>query len=70
MGVKEQLLSAIENSGLTLYVIAKDIGVDYGTVHRFVHYDRNIGISTVDRLADYFGMSLTKPIRPKQEGGA
>ena len=57
----EQLLEAIEESGLTRYSIAKDAGVDYYTLARFLDEGRDIRLSTVQKLAEYFGMRFTKP---------
>jgi plasmid maintenance system antidote protein VapI len=63
MSLTNQLLAAIENSGATLYRIAKDSGVHYVVLHRFAHGERQIKLDTADKLAAYFGMRLTKPRR-------
>lgn len=56
----EQLREAIYESGLTRYRIAKDSGVDYYTLARFLDEGRDIRLSSVQKLADYFGMRFTK----------
>ena len=65
MTLSEQLRAAIENSGLSVYRIAKDSGVPQQTLQRFVTGQRDIRLAqTADRLAEYFGMRLTAPKRP------
>ena len=63
MSLTSQLLTAIENSAATLYRISKDSGVPYVVVHRFARGERQIKLDTADKLADYFGMKLTRPRR-------
>ena len=55
----KQLKAAIKASDDTLYRIAKDSGCDYAVLSRFVSEGRDIKLSTVEKLADYFGMKLT-----------
>ena len=68
MALQDQLRQAIENSGLTLYRIAKDSGVVYQVLHRFARGERDLTLETATRLADFFGMRLTRPRRPKTGG--
>ena len=68
MALQDQLRQAIENSGLTLYRIAKDSGIAYQVLHRFARGERDLTLETATRLADYFGMRLTRPRRPKTGG--
>ena len=68
MALQDQLRQAIENSGLSLYRIAKDSGVAYQVLHRFARGERDLTLETATRLADYFGMRLTRPRRPKTGG--
>ena len=65
MTLAEQLREAIDGSGLTLYRVAKDSGVSYGMLHRFYHNDRDVYLGTANKLAAYFGMRLTRPLKPK-----
>jgi hypothetical protein len=59
MNVSEALKAAIESSGETHYRIAKDAGVDWGTLRRFMDGTRpNIRIDTVDKLARHLGLEL------------
>jgi transcriptional regulator with XRE-family HTH domain len=58
--VSETLRLAILASGRSLYRIAKDSGVDYATVHRFVNGRRSLSVPALDRLAEYLGLELTR----------
>ena len=53
---------------MTLYRIAKDSGVVYQVLHRFARGERDLTLETATKLADYFGMRLTRPRRPKTGG--
>jgi transcriptional regulator with XRE-family HTH domain len=68
MPVSDQLRAAIQKSELTLYRIAKDSGVPYGMLYRFAIGERDIRLGTADKLAAYFQMRLTRPIKPKRSG--
>ena len=59
MTVSEQLRRAIKESHLSYYRIAKDAGVDWSTLQRFVDRSRpDIRVQTVDKLCAYLGMEL------------
>lgn len=68
MALQDQLRQAIQQSGLTLYAIAKGAGIAYPVVYRFSTGERDLTLETASRLADYFGMRLTRPKRPKKGG--
>ena len=68
MTLQDQFRQAIEDSGLSLYRIAKDSGIAYQVLHRFARGERDLTLATATRLADYFGMRLTRPRRPKSGG--
>jgi len=63
-----RLRQAVETSGMTLYRIAKDSGIAYQVLHRFARGERDLTLETASRLADYFGVRLTRPRRPKKGG--
>jgi plasmid maintenance system antidote protein VapI len=63
MSLTTQLRSAIKNSGVSLYRVAKDSGVSYAVVQRFVNGERQIKMDAADKLADYLGMRLTRAKR-------
>jgi plasmid maintenance system antidote protein VapI len=68
VALQDQLRKAVEDSGLTLYRIAKDSGIAYQVLHRFARGERDLTLQTASKLADYFGMRLTRPKRPKKGG--
>jgi len=68
MALQDQLREAVENSGLSLYRIAKGSGIAYQVLHRFANGQRDLTLETATKLADYFGMRLTRPKRPKTGG--
>jgi len=68
MALQDQLRQAIQDSGLSLYRIAKGSGIAYQVLHRFASGERDLTLETATKLADYFGMKLTRPRRPKTGG--
>jgi hypothetical protein len=59
MTISDQLRSAIRARDETLYRIAKDSGVDWGALQRFVDRRRpNIRMDTVNKLCEYLGLEL------------
>ena len=68
MALQDELRRAVQDSGLTLYRIAKGSGIAYQVLHRFARGERDLTLETASRLADYFGMRLTRPRRPKTGG--
>ena len=68
MALQEQLRQAVADSGLTLYVVAKGAGIAYPVLYRFISRERDLTLETATKLADYFGMRLTRPRRPKKGG--
>ncbi len=68
MALDDQLRQAVQDSGLTLYAVAKGAGIAYPVLYRFASGERDLTLRTATRLADFFGMRLTRPKRPKREG--
>ena len=62
MAISDQLREAIRSYG-SVYRVAKDSGVSQPVVQRFVKGERDLRLETVDRLAAFFGMELTRPRR-------
>ena len=56
--VSELLRTAIEKSGLTLYRVAKNAGVGYTTLHRFMHRERSLSMKALDILCKSMGLEL------------
>jgi hypothetical protein len=58
--VSETLREEIRKCGETLYRVAKDSGVTYATLHRFMAGKRSIGSSSLDKLCAYLGLKLIR----------
>ena len=68
MALQDQFRQAIADSGLSLYRVAKGSGIAYQVLHRFRRGERDLTLETASRLADFFGMRLTRPRRPEKGG--
>ena len=68
MMLSDQLREAIENSGVSLYRVAKDSGVSWSVLHRFVNRERDMKLASAEKVAEVFGMRLTRPRRIKPKG--
>jgi plasmid maintenance system antidote protein VapI len=64
ISLADQLREAVKGCGLTHYRIAKESGVQQTILSRFVTGERNVQLDTAEKLAVYFGMSLSPPIQP------
>ncbi len=58
--VSQLLRVTIRDSGKTLYRVAKDSGVSYPALHRFVVGKRSLSMPALDRLCAYLGLELRK----------
>jgi transcriptional regulator with XRE-family HTH domain len=56
--ISEQLKKAAESSGLTPYKLAKDSGVALQMLTRFLSGEREIRMSTADKLCETLGLEL------------
>jgi hypothetical protein len=65
--MSESLRRAVLDSGRTLYRVAKDSGVPYATLHRFITGGRGVSVQTLDRLCAYMGLRLTGPTLTTKE---
>ena len=61
--MSETLKAAIKESGLSLYRLAKDSGVERLSIARFVKGERSLRLDKADMLAVYFGLVLMKQER-------
>jgi plasmid maintenance system antidote protein VapI len=60
--VSEALRAAIEESGGSLYRVAKDAKISYATLHRFVNGQRSLSMDALEKLCASLGLEL----RPKK----
>jgi hypothetical protein len=58
--VSAALRKAIHDTGETLYRVAKDSGVPYATLHRFMRGERTVNLPTIEKLCVYLGLKLTR----------
>lgn len=54
------LRKAIQDSGLSLYRIAKDAGIGYASLHRFMNGERSVSLEVFDKLCTCLGLELVK----------
>jgi plasmid maintenance system antidote protein VapI len=60
MTISEVLIKTIEASKESKYAIAVGAGIDHASLRRFLKGERSITVKTADKLAAYFGLTLTK----------
>ena len=66
MNVSESLRRAVEQSGMSRYVIAKETGIAQSMLSRFVTGRRGLSLEAVDRLAAFLKLELVaRPARRK-----
>jgi plasmid maintenance system antidote protein VapI len=53
-----QIKRLIDASGLSIYKLAKESGIPQPVLQRFVSGERDIKLSTADKLAVYFRLTL------------
>lgn len=58
--IADQLRRAIEDSGLSVTAIAKAAGIAQPVLHRFYTGERDLTLTTADKLIVYFGLELTQ----------
>lgn len=63
--VSEELRKTIQDSGLTLYRVAKDAKVGYASLHRFMSGERAVSLDVFDRLCESLGLMLRPTREPK-----
>jgi transcriptional regulator with XRE-family HTH domain len=59
------LQQAIQDSGLTLYRIAKDTGIVGTSLLRFTQGETSLRLDKADVLAEYLGLELVKKRKAK-----
>lgn len=59
VSMTEVLRRAIRESGLPLLRIAEDTGAQRASLIRFARGDQSLRLDVADKLAAYFGLSLT-----------
>ena len=67
MGLQDDIVRAIDDSGLSLYRIAQDNDMQYALLHRFYHSKTDARLSTADKLVDYLGLRLQPVAKSKRK---
>lgn len=58
--MSEKLRQAIQQSGRSLYAIAKGADVPYPSVHHFVSGKRSLSLDAAEKLAEHLGLVLVE----------
>ena len=56
--LSDELRQAVEQSGLSRYSIWQQVGIDQGTMSKFMAGDRGLSIESIDKLADLLGLHI------------
>jgi transcriptional regulator with XRE-family HTH domain len=56
----EDMRRAIEESGITMYKLSQDSGVDRSQLSRFMRNERDLSLTVADKLCEVLGMKLTR----------
>lgn len=65
--LSETLREAIRNSSLSVYRLAKASGVSPAVITRFLKGQRDLRLSTVEKLAEVLGLELVQTHPPDQQ---
>ncbi|MEO2017446.1 MAG: helix-turn-helix domain-containing protein [Fuerstiella sp.] len=52
------LREAVQKSGMTVYAVARDSGVEKSQLTRFVNEERSLTLPTAEKLAAFFHLEL------------
>jgi Cro/C1-type HTH DNA-binding domain len=55
---RDQLVDAIERSGMTRYAIAKATGLPQSQLSRFVHGQEGLSVDSIDQICELLGLRL------------
>ncbi len=58
MAIIDELKAAIQASGQSYNQLETEIGLGRGIISRFVKGQRDIGLETAEKVAEYFGLHL------------
>ncbi len=65
MKLSDQLRRHLDSSGLTMYAIAKETGIDQASLGKFRHGERGLSWDAVDKLGDLLGLKIVTTKKPK-----
>jgi DNA transposition AAA+ family ATPase len=55
----------MDDSGITRYRIAKDIGMNESALGKFYNGERGLSTTMLDRLGEYLGLEIVRQRQPK-----
>lgn len=61
MTILQQLRDAVNDSGATILSLAEEMDISQPALNRFAKGERNMSHASLQKIADYFEMRLTKP---------
>jgi len=67
--LSDQLGHWISDAEASRYRICQDCDIDQGAMSRFMASKVGMNLETIERLADYLGLELTKRPRKGRKGG-
>lgn len=67
MGIQEELRQAIDDSGLSLYRIREDTGINHTVLHNVYHCKVDARASTMEWIIDYLGLQSQLVPKPKRK---
>jgi plasmid maintenance system antidote protein VapI len=65
----DQIRAAIQKSGLSLYRVAKDSGVNVAPIQRFMAGEHGLTVNSAERIGRVVGLELRLVRRSKTKGG-
>jgi plasmid maintenance system antidote protein VapI len=58
--LRRAILRELRKSDMTKYMLAKDTGVNWSVIDRFVSGERGISLETAAKLCEYLKLDLTR----------
>ena len=66
--LRQQLIEAVERSGLTRKQIADETGLSYSMIHGLADGTRDVRLDSASRIANVLGLELRSVRRGKRKG--
>ncbi len=66
--IQETIRQIIKEKNLTVYQVAKAIGVDHGNLYRSLSDGSNLELSTMMKVLDFLGYEI-RFVKSKKKGG-
>ena len=67
--LSDELRQAVERSGLSRYAIWQAVGIDQGSMSKFMAGERGLTLESIDKLAELLGLHIVaEPERRRPKG--